>query len=109
METNLIENLSVLTTIPKDALDKLQEKAVWCICDSVEDAVLAGEVVFSIDVGIGQLIITDEDNTIKYKFVPSRDLEDSVRDTILNRKNPLKYHLEKSLVGKIMNTYKTIV
>lgn len=61
------------------------------------------------DIGIGTLLISDDEETVKYKFIPSKVLEESVNETIQNKKSPLELKLEKNLVNKILNTYKTIL
>lgn len=61
------------------------------------------------DIGIGTLLISDNEETVKYKFIPSKALEELVNETIQNKKSPLELKLEKNLVNKILNTYKTIL
>ena len=108
-EYNLIEDLSVLTSIPRDALDKLSKKCVWVICDDLEDCELENDNLVSINIGIGNLLISNGDETIKYKFIPSKELEKGIRETVVDHKNPLKFVLEKTLADRITNTYKTII
>lgn len=108
-ETNLIEDLSTLTTIPQEALNKLITKAIWCICDTIQESKLQNSTTTKINIGLGNLIIIDEDEQIKYKFIPNTELEDGVRDTLIEGKNPLSLTLEKTLVSKILKTYKDII
>ena len=106
---NIIEDISKLTTIPVDTLDKLVEKANWCICDCVKQDLLDNQKISELDIGIGKLFIKNEDELLKYKFVPSDVLVQSLIDTCINKENPLELTLEKKLVNKILNTYKDII
>lgn len=107
---NLIQDLSTLTTIPEDALLKLKDKIIWVICDSAESELLSGEGLIKVDLGIGTLLLSiSEDDEILYKFIPSANLEDALKETFINKKNPLKLKLEKLLANKIIKTYKDMV
>lgn len=108
-DLNLIKDLSLITTIPESALNKLVDKAVWCICDSLQDTKLEEKNLTTIDIGIGKLLILDGEEDISYKFIPSQILEESIKSTLIDNKNPLKLTLEKTLIDKIMKTYKDII
>lgn len=109
LEVNLLEDVSKLTTIPKEALDKLSSKFIWCLGDSIQEMLLKHNNMLKADIGIGNIIIINEDELIKYKFIPKEELEDAVRELIVNNRNPLKYNLDKTLANKIINTYKDII
>lgn len=109
MERNLIEDLSKLTTIPQKALDKLVEKSMWIICDDVQESCLESNVLTTIDLGIGKLLIDTSNDAIRYKFIPNCDLDNALKKVIIDDINPLKNTLELALVNKILNTYKTIL
>lgn len=106
---DIVENVSKLTTIPKQSLDKLNEKVVWCICDGFEQDVLDNKKYSELDLGIGILYISNTEDDIKYKFKPSELLENNIRATAVEGKNPLVVNLEKRLADKIVNTYKDII
>ena len=99
-------DLSTITTIPKLTLDKLDDKREWCICNAVQETLLDKETITYINIGIGTLGIKIEDNTVRYKFTPSSSLEQSIQQTIINKKNPLINNIEQTLATKIINTYK---
>ena len=103
---NLSEDLSNLTTIPTSALSKLSDKSVFCICNDVEESLLKEENVADIDLGIGTLQILVDGNDLKYRFIPSKTLDINVKNTVINKKNPLTAAVEESLVKRILNTYK---
>lgn len=107
---SIIKDVSILTTIPEELLNKLIDKGMWCICHNIEESLLEnnGEPVIA-DIGIGKLLIKNDEEQVKYKFIPDTKLEEYINKTILENKNPLKLTLEKTLGDKINNTYKTIV
>lgn len=106
---NIITNLSTLTTIPKETLNKLYDNMSWCICDSVYQNILRYENLTEMDIGIGTLYILRDGDDVKYKFKPSVKLETAIKDTIINKNNPLQIKLETSLINKINHTYKDII
>lgn len=109
LEYDSLEDLSVLTTIPKDTLNNLFKKINLCICDEVQDSSLKNEEISKINIGIGYLIISNSEDQIKYKFIPSEDLENNVKETLIEGKNPLQRTLERNLVNRILKTYKDII
>lgn len=106
MDLNLKKDLSTLTTVEEKVFNKLIQKIEWCINDSIESAIINNEDVVNVDVGIGNLIIKIDD-TIKYRFMPSKQFEKSLLNTITNERNDLKLNLENSLVSKLQNVYKS--
>lgn len=107
--TNLIEDVSTLTTINKRNLNKLIEVASYCINETIEEDLLDGSNVSDIDIGIGELHIQYVDNELKFKFIPSAKLREEIIDTIKGKHNNLELVLDKNLVDKITNIYKEII
>lgn len=107
METKLTKDLSTLTGISENSIRKLLEKTIYCICSSIEDTINAGEDELSIDLDYGTLKILVLNDNVKYKFIPSKKLDNAVTRTIANGKNELATVLEEALIGKIENVYKT--
>ena len=106
MNVNLKNDLSVLTTIKEQTFDKLLTKVIWCISDSVEKAILNKDEIVNIDTGIGNLLISISNKEVKYKFIPGKNLDDAVVNTIVNEQNELVTALEESLVTKMTNVVK---
>lgn len=107
---DLIKDISTITTIPADALEKLVTKGEWCICDYVEDTILGKDSkVVEINIGLGVISIVIDSDRLIYRFIPSEKLEESVINTVKNETNPLKKSIEKSLVNKITNVYKELL
>lgn len=107
--TNLINDLSILTTISRTSLEKLVNNSNWCISHNVLENLLEKNPLTSIDIGIGTLYIKLEDNLIKYKFTPSKALEDMVSSTVTSKQSPIVNELESNLKERIENTYKDLL
>ena len=105
----LLEDLSILTTIPQKTLEKLVDKTYLCINSSVEETLLEDKNISEIDIGIGYLYILLDYEGIKNKFIPNQKLEDSIKKTFINKSNMLENTLEISLVDRISNTYKDLL
>ena len=105
----LIEDLSTITTISQGTLSSLNDKAISCICHSVYESVLETDSLTKLDIGIGILYIKCEGSEIKYKFIPSKKLEESVASTIVSKKSPLVYQVETSLKERVESTYKNLL
>lgn len=107
--TNLIEDVSTLSTVNKKHLTKFLDTIYYCINESIEEDILEGKSVSDIDIGIGELHISYVDNDLKFKFIPNQYLETTIIDTIKGKQNNLEYVLDKSLIDKITKVYKEIV
>lgn len=106
---DLMNDLSKLTTIPKNTLAKLSNIAQSIIASDVYTTMIKSkDDVAEINLGLGILYIGIKDN-IQYKFVPSGDLEVLLKDTINNRVDPLKVKIEETLVNRILNAYKDLL
>lgn len=105
---NLLEDLSATSNIPLNLLQKLNQQSIWNICHGVEETILSGNNIATINIGIGTLYIGIIDDNIKYKFIPNTKLEDNLKTTILNNKCPLETKLEESFSNKIVKAYKDL-
>lgn len=90
-------------------MHKLFDKIGWCICNSVYESKLSNEGYCECNIGIGNLIISIQDNCLHYKFIPSIKFENELIGTIRNGKNPLEVKLEETFVNRILNTYKDML
>ena len=109
MISKLTSDVSAITSIPKLTLEKLMDKYVLCICNSIQEALLKKENLIELDIHIGILNIKIEESAIKYKFIPSKKLEDNIAFTTIHRKSPLIIELENSLQKRIEETYKGLL
>lgn len=106
--TDLIEDLKTLTTIPRSALEQLQEKSESIICHSLFESRQNGESITEIDLGIGYLNILNEGDYIKYKFIPSSRLEKKLIEATKSDYSPLTIEVESALKSKVMDVYKNL-
>ena len=107
---NLIKDISILSTIPQDSLEKITNYANYCICDYVVELLdNSDDDTIVIDIGIGSLSLILEDNAVRYRFVPSKTLEDNIVKTIIEEENPLVAKLEKNLSKRITAIYKELL
>ena len=106
--TNLITDLSTVTTIPESALSRLCEKCENIISYSVYESMQDSEQVVSVDIGIGILYINIQEDIIEYKFVPSSNLEQKVLQTSEGKYKPLIGEVEKTLKNRILSVYKEL-
>lgn len=107
--TKLIEDLATLTTISQHALVNLNDKAYSCICHNVCESMLEGNPLTEIDIGIGILYIKCEEDQIKYKFIPSKKLEENVALTVKHKVSPVVFEVEAALKDRIESTYKNLL
>lgn len=107
MEINISKDLSKLTTINEQTFNKLESKIIWCISDCICESLKAGDNMSVIDLGFGSVIISFDNNEIKYKFKPSNSLEKAVSNAVINERNDLVLNIENSLISKLTNVYKT--
>ena len=104
----LVNDVATITTIPVSTLEKLVEKGRACILHKLLENEKAGENITVIDIGIGNLYIQHNFDEVKYKFIPSKQFENSVKATITTGESPLVYMVEEALKDKISNAYKDL-
>lgn len=107
--TNLIQDLSILTTINTESLNKLLDRVYYIISDNLVEAMINEKDIAEIDIGIGTLMVRISGDDIKFKFVPNAKLQEVAKTTIVNKENKLISVVEKSLVDKITRTYKDLL
>lgn len=108
-KSNLINDLSSLLSVQKLPLCKMVEISNKCISYDLYETRLLNDDTFSVDIGIGTIVMHISDNEIKYRFNPSSALEQSLMDTMENgAERPLIDEAEKALVNKLLSTYKEL-
>jgi hypothetical protein len=107
----ITDEVSTLTKLSTSTLNKILEKAMYCICEDVEETQLAkdGTHTTVLDIGIGTLTILVSEDSIKYHFTPSAKLNDAVVSTVSERKNPLVKAVDESLVSRVTNVYENLL
>lgn len=106
---NLLEDVSILTTIPENTLRRLARKEMYCICNDLSEALLKGEKEVVLDLGFGTLTINVDNEDIKYRFQPNMVLDRSIKKVCTDKTNPLVELVEETLASRITNTYKDLL
>lgn len=108
-ERNVIEGLSILTTIDKSDLQKLTNLGECVIIDSIVDGLQEGLDTIDVDIGIGTLWVHYLGDAIKYKFTPNAKFEVDVGNACIHKINLLDRKIESTLKDRIANTYKDLL
>lgn len=108
MTFDTLKDLSILTTIDESVLVKLFDKINLCIANDVNEAMIAESNLFDIDLNFGILHIKIDDDSIKYRFEPSKRLESLIGKAV-EQENKLVSTIESSLASKVQNVYKTLL
>ena len=109
IKANIAEDLCTITHISKLSLENLFEKMSLCISHSVFEATQSKENQAEIDIGIGSLYIRLEDDKIKYKFIPSKILEENIAVSLNNRISLLAHKADVALGERIENAYRCLL
>ena len=107
MELN--KKISTLSTIPEWAIDKFQKYINLVHSHDIVEQILEDKNVFEIDLWEGKLYIKLEDDTLKYKFIPSEDFNETVKTSVIKKKSRLVDSVTDKLKTAITNTYKDII
>ena len=108
MKTKVIEDLVTITTIPTASFEQISDKIQWIICHAIEESQLEGEDLTEIEFDFGTLAIKVENDSVKYRFTPSKHFSKMVTSTIINKASPLTLKVESILKDRICNTYKEL-
>lgn len=108
IKSDLLDDISSLTTIQKISLDRLVIQANKCICHNVQEAIVDKSSGVCINIGIGNIFIYINNDEIKYRFEPSSKLESGIADTVLTGKSPIIEDIEQSLISKVNTVYKEL-
>ena len=106
--SNVIKDVSILTSIPEKTLNKLNEKVLYSICQTVQEDVLDEKDITELDLGLFKIYIKHSDGEVRYKLIPSPEMEKVINNTIKNKLNLLEDTLNDVLAKKILNVYKDI-
>lgn len=109
MNVKLVNDLFAVTGVPKLTLENLITKTNLCIGHTVWESLTKSEGITEIDIGIGVLYIKLAEDNLKYKFIPSVNLEAMLQSTITTKTSPLINSAECSINKKIENTYKELL
>ena len=106
---NILDDICQLTTIPTASMHKLFDKIGFCVANAVYEGYLNKQTVVETNLGIGNLLVSIENNQLVYKFITSAKLERNIIESIRKNKNPLDIKLEETFANRILNTYKDML
>ena len=99
--TNIINDLGIITKIPNKILNELTDKMVLCIGSAIHEAIETDEKALMLNIGIGTLSIDLVD--MQCKFIPSKDLKATIKRGLGEKIDPLEIELEQTLVDKLIS------
>jgi len=105
----IIDDVAALTSISVNSLAMLNDRTIQAICHCVYEGILEGNNPIEMELGFGTLYIKYEGDEIKYKFIPSKKLEESVSRTVQTKTSPIVQGLDAALKERIENTYKDLL
>ena len=110
MMSDLFSDLSLLTGITLNTFYKLSDKSCALINHYVNESLRQGTTTVEINFGIGILYVQAMKDCIKYKFVPSKRLEKSVKSALVDKEDTeLTNLIDKTLEKRITDTYKELL
>ena len=99
-QVNVINDLGTATKVPNKILDTLVHKLNLCIGSAIHDAILTKEQTLLLNIGIGTLSISLSD--MQCKFLPSKDLKSTIKNSLTTKVDPLELELEAALADKLI-------
>lgn len=106
---NLLNDVAILTNVPEGLLKKFIPVCNYCISHKLYETCAEGKQESIIDLGIGELHIQIADDYLKYKFIPSKELEKLLIQALENDASPISCKLYKDLQCKIDKLYKELI
>jgi len=102
-QLNIVNDIGNAVRVPGKVMDTLIDTANYCIGSAIHDAILSGEPTTVLNIGIGSLSINLAD--MQCKFIPSKDLKQTIRKSIDEKLDPLEINLEDTLIQKLLAIY----
>lgn len=106
---DVVEDVSKLSSIPEKLLNKLVTLEMFSILEGLQEMSILDEHLCEFEIGIGILIISLENNNIKFKFKPSAKFREEIVNTLKNKHNSLEIEFDDSFVEKIKLLYKGLI
>lgn len=106
---NLYNDLATVTNSNKDVFNKLVKNSNFLICNYLEDTTLNNENLCTIDIGIGILKIVIEEDTVRYSFIPSKELETEIINTLENNQSYLTSVISSKLTSQLNKLYDNLL
>lgn len=105
---DVIQDVSDLTTLPKNQIEKLMMKMMLISCHDVNEQLKENSNETELDFYFGKIYVAVEDSQIKYKFIPSKKFESMLVNTVNSGESPFIATLETTLRDRLQTTYKDL-
>lgn len=105
----LIEDVSTLSGISEVTLRKLIKLSNYSVGHALHESLKQKEEFLTIDIGIGELQVKAKDDVIRYKFIPSEELDTLLGSTVVTGRSPVAVKVEENLQEKINKAYKELL
>lgn len=103
----ILENVGTITKVPNKILIELTKLTNLCIASAISDAKLQEQSTLTVDIGIGVLGI-DLIN-MDCKFVPSKELKQSIKTAISTKNDPLALEIEQTMINKLISLCEEVI
>lgn len=109
MKYNLLDDLSLLSTIPVKIINNLTKTCQTILVEDIVENIYTEDTICEIDIGIGVLYVKYLDDNFSYIFKPSEDFNKELQECVKNNKKPLKELVSEKLSNNILKTYKELI
>ena len=109
MKRKISTDLSKLSNIPEEYLEKVMSLCSDIIGNAVYESLLSNDTITELDFEFGSLIIKADLKDLKIKFTPSKDLENDLKNINEGKEPMLKHKVEKTVVAKLIDMYKGMI
>lgn len=106
---DILHDVEQLTGVKESVLSKIANACSFAIVDNVIENKLNDDWEIKLNLGIGDLIISVNNDEISYFFKPSISLEKGLITGIVDNKNVLEEQLLKNINKHIYKTYKDML
>ena len=106
---DLVNDLNVLNHVSEKVLTNLVSLSTYCIGHAVHEEQCCKNDVTIVDIGIGELHIKCSSDGIRYRFIPSEELEKTLIKTITTGTSPILSKLDLNIKEKIEHAYKELL
>lgn len=99
-QISIVNDLDMLLRLPSKVSKELVEKSCLCIASAIYAAKAAGEQQTTVNIGIGTLSVNLLD--MQCKFIPSKNLKQSIKDALTGNSDPIEVELERAFAEKLL-------
>ena len=111
ISVNLKKDISALTNIDFETIDKINKLIELTIYQSVHECKSKKDKSVKIDLGFGEITIIfyDDQDYIKYKFTPNELFSKNIKNAFIARDGIVKLSIDTKIRDRINSVYKEII